>query len=39
MKPNPFTKQGKALPGEVSEMIDCRKMVRAFETIPNSVPV
>ena len=39
MKPNPFTEQGKALPYEVGEVIDRRKMVRAFEIIPNSAPV
>ena len=39
MKPNPFTEQGKALPCEVGEVIDRRKMVRAFEIIPNSAPV
>ena len=35
VKPNPFTKQGKASPCEVRDMI-IWKMVRGFETIQKS---
>ena len=41
MKPNSFTKKGKALSSEVHDIhvIIRRKVIRGFQTIPNSAAV